>query len=117
MSKQADMREKEQSGGINHILAELCVDVITKNCVPLFPSHPWFSWRMCVRRCNMLVCALLLVRLFFLFLFRVGVLLIGAVCAATAGCVWGAEGAWELRIVGLRRRNSKRNPATSMAVA
>ena len=71
-------------------------------------------------RCNLLVCALLLVRLLFLSLFRVGVLLIGAVCAAAAGCVWGAEGAWELRIVGLRGRNSislKRNPATSMAVA
>ena len=71
-------------------------------------------------RCNLLVCALLLVRLLFLSLFRVGVLLIGAVCAAAAGFVWGAEGAWELHIVGLRGRNSislKRNPATSMAVA
>ena len=71
-------------------------------------------------RCNLLVCALLLVRLLFLSLFRVGVLLIGAVCAAAAGFVWGAEGAWELHIVGLRGRSSMiltRNPADSMAVA
>ena len=40
MTMQADMREKEQSGGINYILATLCVGVITKYCVPLFPSQP-----------------------------------------------------------------------------